>query len=397
MYQDIAHEMLLERMLSRVSEKFDKREGSVIWDTLSPTALELMAVYIELECVLNEAYGDTASREFLIRRCKERGIIPYPATNAVLKGEFTPADVDVIGKRFNIGQINYIVTEKLSDGEYQVRCETAGKLGNRQLGTMIPVEYIEGLETAELTELLIPGEDDEETEALRSRYFASFDEKAFGGNKRDYLDKTNALPGVGGVKVTRVWNSGISPSKMIPSDEVRTWYERISPELSGDPAAWLEAVYTAAEKRKLTTGGTVLLTIINSDHGVPSEMLIKTVQNTIDPTDGDGDGLAPIGHVVTVKGVQPVTVAVKSDITFEVGYSWTNLRDTVNSAIGDYFSELCAEWADMPNLTVRLSQIDSRLLSIKGIVDVTNTTLNGSRENITLGEYEIPIFGGVGE
>ncbi len=41
MYEDITYEMLLQRMLARVPAKMDKREGSVIWDTHSPAAIEL--------------------------------------------------------------------------------------------------------------------------------------------------------------------------------------------------------------------------------------------------------------------------------------------------------------------------------------------------------------------
>ncbi len=67
---------------------------------------------------------------------------------------------------------------------------------------MIPIDYIQGLKTAELTEILIPGEDEEDTEKLRQRYFDSFKDSAFGGNVRDYLNKTKSIPGVGSVKVT---------------------------------------------------------------------------------------------------------------------------------------------------------------------------------------------------
>ena len=103
---DVTYENLLERMLARVSDKFDKREGSVIFDTHSPTAIELQILYTELNTILTDAYGDTAAREFLILRCKERGITPYEATHAVLKGVFTPANIDVTGKRFNIGELH---------------------------------------------------------------------------------------------------------------------------------------------------------------------------------------------------------------------------------------------------------------------------------------------------
>lgn len=393
---DVTYNEILERMLARVSDKFDKREGAVIFDTHSPTAIELELLYVELNTILAEAYGDSASREYLVKRCKERGITPYEATYAVLKGEFTPTNIDVTGQRFNIGSTNFVVLEKIADGEYQVQCETAGIVGNQQLGTMIPIEYIEGLETAELTEILIPGEDEEDTEDLRTRYFDSFNEKAFGGNARDYLEKTNAIPGVGSTKVTRVWNSDLNPNEMIPSESVKSWYESIKGTLSGEPAEWLDTVFNAAANKKLTTGGTVLLTILNSDFGVASDTLIKTVQQTIDPDEyaGEGYGVAPIGHIVKVKSAEKNEVTVKTNITFDVGYGWSNLQSPIDEAISNYLLELRKSWADNPYLVVRISQIETRLLNIKGIVDIANTKLNGASENLTLGKYEVPMYKG---
>lgn len=393
---DVTYNEILERMLARVSDKFDKREGSVIFDTHSPTAIELQLLYIELNTILAEAYGDSASREYLIKRCKERGITPYEATNAILKGEFTPNNIDVTGQRFNIGSMNFTVIEKIADGEYQVQCETPGIVGNQQLGTMIPIEYIEGLETAELTEILIPGEDEEETEDLRTRYFDSFNEKAFGGNVRDYLEKTNAIPGVGSTKVTRVWNGNIRPAEMIPSVTVQAWYEEIKSSLSGEPAAWLETVFNATKDKKLTTGGTVLLTILNSDFGVASDTLIKTVQQTIDPDEyaGEGYGLAPIGHIVKVESAKAKNVTVKTNITFDAGYGWSNLQSTIDEVISNYMLELRKSWADNSYLVVRISQIETRLLNIKGIVDIGGTKLNGASDNLILEKFEVPMFGG---
>ena len=395
---DVTYNEILERMLNRVSDKFDKREGSVIFDTHSPTAIELQLLYIELNTLIAEAYGDSASREFLIRRCKERGITPYEATRAVLKGEFTPTDIDVTGQRFNIGSINFTVLEKIADGEYQVQCETAGIVGNQQLGTMIPIDYIQGLETAELTEILIPGEDEEETEDLRTRYFDSFKEKAFGGNVQDYLEKTNAIPGVGSTKVTSVWNADLRPAEMIPSTAVKAWYEGIIGELDREVALWLSNVYLAASEKKLTTGGTVLLTILNSDFEPASETLIKTVQQIIDPDEyaGEGNGTAPIGHIVKVESAKALNVVVKTNITFDVGYGWANLQSSINDVISNYLLELRKSWADNPYLVVRISQIESRLLGIGGIVDIGDTKINGVSGNLILGEYEVPVFGGAG-
>lgn len=397
MFENNTYEAILERMLARVSDKLDKREGAVIFDTHSPAALELQYLYIELERIIREAYGDTASRDYLILRCRERGIAPYEATNAVLKGRFTPFSVDVTGKRFNIGSTNYMVLEKISEGEYQVKCESVGAVGNQQLGTMIPIDYIDGLETAELIEVLIPGEDEEDTEELRKRYFDSFDEKAFGGNVRDYLEKTNAIPGVGSTKVTRAWNGDIRPTDMIPNEIVKEWYDGIINTLNPTVKAWLEIVYSAAAAKKLTVGGTVLLTILNSEYGIPTDELIQTVQTTIDPQQnaGEGYGIAPIGHIVTVEKAKAINIVVKTNITFDVGYGWNNLQSSINEAIQGYLLELRKTWADNPYLVVRISQIETRILSIPGIVDIGNTKINGAFDNLTLGKFEVPVFGGV--
>lgn len=394
----VTYEDILERMLARVSDKFDKREGSVIFDTHSPTALELQRVYIELNALISESYGDTASRESLILRCKERGITPDPATNAILRGVFTPSSIDVIGKRFNIGTMNYVVLREATDGKggYEVQCETPGIIGNQYSGQMIPIEYIDGLETATLTEILIPGEDEEDTEVLRDRYFASFESESFGGNHTDYINKINAIPGVGSAKVVRAWNGDISPASMIPNEAVQGWYETGLSSLPTAVQSWITAVYTAAKDLKLTTGGTVLITILNSNFDVANETLINLVKETLDPDEytGEGYGLAPIGHVVKVESAKAKPITVKTTITFDAGYSWSNLQTSIDEAIENYLLELRKTWADEDHLIVRISQIETRLLAIKGIVDINGTTINGAADNLTLGKYEVPVYEG---
>lgn len=350
MYENVTYEDILQRMLDRIPDTMDKREGSIIYDALAPAAVELQLMYIEFDIILQETFADTASREYLIRRAAERGVTPIEATNAILKGEFTPSTLDIpIGSRFSCGTLNYAVTEKIADGQYKLECETSGEEGNAQFGQMIPIEYIEGLETCYLTELLIPGEDEEATEDIRTRYFDSFDTKAFGGNKKDYIQKTNALPGVGSTKVTPVWNGG----------------------------------------------GTVLLTILNSNYDAASSTLIESVQEAIDPDEGEGIGIAPIDHIVTVNTATNVTVNVTTSLTFDEGYSFNVLKETITATISAYLKEIRSEWADYTQSVVRISQIETRLLGIKGIVDITNTKINGDANNLTLGQYEIPVMGGV--
>lgn len=398
MYENMTDDYLRERMLARVSHKLDKRPSALIYDTIESTANELAVLYIELEYLIKNSYGDTAAREFLVLLCRDRGITPQPAAHAVLKGEFTPDTIDVTGQRFNIGDMNYVATERLAPGEYQVQCETAGTVGNQYLGQMIPMNYIQGLETSELTEVLIPGEDEEETEALRRRYFDSFHEQSFGGNRADYLAKVKGIEGVGGVKVTRVWNGDIRPAEMLVDDAVRAWYESAVETAPREAAAWLTAVYTAAREKKLTAGGTVLVTVTNSDFGEASGVLVDRVQTILDPEEnaGEGYGTAPIGHIVHVKSAVPVAVEVRTTLSFEEGYGWNSLKIPIMEAVEEYLLRLRQAWADSGSLVVRISQMESRILAVKGVADIADTRLNGEAANMTLGPYEIPVMGGVG-
>ena len=132
--------------------------------------------------MINEAYADTASRYYLIKRAAERGLLPYSATKAIVKG-------GVQHERANWGEIfsggfKLHRSRKNKRTCFKLECEQEGAKPNSYLGTLIPIEYIEGLTKAEITELLIPGEDEEDTEHFRQRYFDSLDSQAFGGNQR---------------------------------------------------------------------------------------------------------------------------------------------------------------------------------------------------------------------
>lgn len=352
MYENVTYESILQRMLDRVPASMDKREGSIIYDAIAPAAVELQLMYIELDVILNEGFADTASLPYLIRRAKERGINQNPATYSVLKAVSTPSSVDIaVGSRFSLNELNYIVTEKITDGEYKVQCETIGVIGNSYFGAMIPINYIADLEHIEITELLIPGEDTEDVESLRERYFKSLDSQAFGGNIADYQEKTLSILGVGGVKVTPIWNGG----------------------------------------------GTVKLTIIDSTFSVPSDDLIEKVQNTIDPVghSGDGYGLAPIGHVVTVEGVSVASVNITMDIVYVDGWSWKESASHIKKVIDNYFLELSKEWDSNDSLIIRISQLESRILDCEGVLDVSGTTLNGTAANLLLAKNEIPTRGSI--
>lgn len=349
MYESVSYENILRRMLDKVSSDLDKREGSVIYTALAPAAAELAIMYIEIDQVLKEIFADTADREFLIRRAAERGIIPKAASYAELKARF---NMEIpIGSRFSQNLINYKAIEKLGDFEYRMRCETIGTSGNANLGRLIPIEYIKGLTFAELTELLVPGEEEEETERFRKRYFDSLKSQAYGGNIADYKEKVSAISGVGGVKVFPAWNGG----------------------------------------------GTVKLVIVDSSFHAPSLDLIESVQEQIDPiTDqGKGYGIAPIGHKVSVVGAQAEVVSITAKITYQTGYDSSKCKDFIEKTMDEYFEELNHSWQELDNIIVRISRIESRLLDVEGVLDVMDTKINGVNGNYVIPSEKIALRGDV--
>lgn len=401
MYEAQTYEAILARMLQKalsINSNLDTREGSLVWYGDAPAAVELQNLYIALETVLNETFADTASRPYLILRAAERGLSPQPASPAVLQMAITPTTLFLpLNTRFSIGELNYYVSADRGNGNYELTCETAGEAGNNYTGTVIPIEYVDGLETCKIISILVPGEDEEDTEVFRQRYLDSLNAQAFGGNRIDYIEKVNAIPGVGGVKVYRAWNSDLKPANMIPPTGTDTWISGLS-NVPEAVKTWLDTVYAAAKNNMFTVGGTVKLVIINSTFTVPSETLVDQVQTAVDPLQnaGEGVGIAPIGHVVRVEGVQEETIDLSFALYYQRDWTWDDVSGYVMDAITEYFTELAESWANQDEpLVVRISQIESRLLGITGILDIANTKINEEAANYTLELDHIPVLGSI--
>lgn len=351
MVEDVTFEEIMDRMLARVEDSFDKRPSSPIYTALALAALEIVNIYAELSDMWEEAFADTASRENLIKIALTRGISPYPATNAIVTAQAVPATADIEpGTIFTSPDMDYTVMEKLSDGIYSLKAQEAGEGGNRNRGQLVPREYIEGLESMTITEISLYGSEEEDTESLRERYMDSFEANEFGGNRNEYKNKTLKIPGVGAVKVVPAWNGG----------------------------------------------GTVKLVLQNKDFGAASPELLGTVQEFFDPNqNGMGDGAAPIGHVVTVDTAEEIQVDIRTSVTCDAGYDWEMCRISVQKVLENYFLTLRKEWSSRGEIIVRISGINTEILSVQGIVDVRGTTLNGQGENMVLDNFQIPVLGGV--
>ncbi len=323
-------------------------EGTLIDHSFRGAAAEFEQAYIELGMIDQNGYAETADREHLILRAKERGIEPFPASNAVWKAEFN-LDVE-LDTRFSAGELTYICTEKIEPKKYRLMCEQSGTKGNVKQKDLMPIEYVDGFDNGELTELLKPARDDEETEAFRARYISIVSAaQAFGGNRAQYKKMMHGTEGVGACKIYRV---------------------------------------TQDEKR-------IKIYILDNAYKTPNETLVSDVQEMVDPVgkQGEGEGEAAIFHIVDIHPCISETVNIEATITVDTGYAWGDLLSGVQEKVDGYFLELAKSWENEEYIIVRILKVNAAIASVEGVVDVQDTELNGREENLLLSPNAIPVRG----
>ena len=350
MFEDKTFENIMDELLSNVDETVDTREGSIIYDACAPIALEIEQLYADLGLVLDECFADTASYYYLIKRAAERGIFVKEGTKAQLKVSVEP-DQDINGMEFSIGEYTYTGLDGTVGGYRVIECTEAGVDGNNLSDDIIPISDATGsIEAITAVAVYVAGTNDEDEESLRKRYFDSFVNVAFGGNKAEYKTKADDFENVYGCKVYPTWNGG----------------------------------------------GTVKLKILGSGYKAASAGVISEIQQAFDPTqDGTGVGIAPIDHIVTVDTVTEVPINLNMTIAYTTGFSWADISERFATAFEDYLLESRKTWEDNANLIVRIGQIESILLDFECVDNVTSVSINGgtSAENYIVPGDSVPIGG----
>lgn len=361
------YEYILSSYLGNVRDDVDKREGSIIWDSGAPCCIEIAKAYLYLQSMILNVFAASAGSPFLEWRCEEQGIKRQPATYAKRKGVFTNGEggpfAITIGTEFSTvsetNLVNFKVIEVFTQngqtvpGSYILECTQPGEIGNEYFGEIIPVLNLTGLATATLTDILIPGENEQDLEDLRAEYFEVVRQKSFGGNIPDYREFIESLNGVGTCQVYPVWNGG----------------------------------------------GTVKIVFIDSTYSVPSSTLIETVQKAVDPHwndeyAGKGLGKAPIGHVVTVVGAQNYVTNIKATVVCETGFTLQQIKQSIIDNIESYFFRLRQNWSKSTDLneyslTIIRQRIISAILNTPGVENVTEFKLNELEKDIELTENEL--------
>lgn len=354
-------ESILARMLGRIPADVDKAEGSYIWDALAPAAYELFLSAGWAQEVLRRGFATTAFGAYLDLRCGEHGVERRPAERATGKVTFAGANGVVVPTGTRVATAADAVTSTpsvefetiasvtiggLGLVEASVRAVEAGVLGNVAAGAIaVLVEQVPGV-TGIANAAAIGGGDETESDAsLLERYLLKVRNPGTSGNRADYLQWALGTDGVGGAQVQPLWNGP----------------------------------------------GTVKVYVLNQDKRAASAAIVAAVQEAIAPgAAGTGAGKAPIGAnvVVTAPTELPIVISVK--LTLRVGWTLAQAVSGIQAIMTDYLKSLA--FADA---VVRYSKVNSLLLDVPAIEDLSNLTMNGGTSNVTVGIGQVAVPGAV--
>lgn len=368
-FSDRTYANILAEMLDLIPAMYDKRDTSPIPTALGPAAYIIEGMYVILDQMQSQAYVGTATGSDLDLAAALGGLTRRAATPAVRLGEFNTAVT--LGDRFSTmngaDSINFVVTEATDDTtKWWLTAETAGTIGNQYTGPILPITAISGLTTAELTDIIVDGSDEETDDELRARLTLALQEKPFAGNIASYRKMLLELEEVGGVPL----------------------------KLSG---VQVYPVWDGA--------GTVKCSVIGSDYLPISNELLGLLQTAVDPTvnSGEGIGMAPIGAQVTMATPSSVTVNIAATLSLS-GTTIESVQTLINTAIGKYLTEIRTEWGtpDAGNnysSTVFLARVIAAILTVSGVTNVSSVTINGSAADLVLTEtastQQVPVLGTV--
>lgn len=353
MYEDRTFENILAEMLDLVPADLDRREGSVIYDALAPPARKFAEAYAAMATANLQEHAQTASGDALRARGTDFGVDPKPATPAVREGFFfdssgAPFDVP-IGSRFGSGGLVYDVTEQIAAGDYRLTCETAGAAGNVPVGSLQPIDYVNGLATATLGAVLIPGTDDESDDAYRARLYAHVRTPPTSGNRAAYRAWALEVAGVGDAYVVPTWDGP----------------------------------------------NTVKVSLLGTDKRPAAAGVVAAVKAYIDPDtglgEGMGEGVAPAGAVVTVVAAPAVTVNVVAVVVLTGSRTLSQVQADFETAFREYLASIA--YKNDPG--VKVARVGSVLLDMPGVEDYSDLTLNGGTGNVTVPAGSVAVKGSV--
>ncbi len=342
---------ILQNMLNGVTDRFDKREGSFIYDALAPVAEQLSSIEDEIGSVKDKFRTTNLTGQELTQRVKDiTGIDRKAATKATGAVTLIGTGSISIGDLFETSDgTQFIATEYkniVSTGTVIMEAVVAGAGGNVPAETisLFPIT-IPGF-TAVINPNPTTGGFDEESDVdLIQRYYERLQTPATSGNKAQYKIWAKEVQGVGDAKVFPLWDGA----------------------------------------------NTVKVVIIDSNREPAEAELVEEIQNYIDPgIEGLGEGVAPLGAYCTVVSAIGKVVDIEVEIIVEPGYTVEEVQPLIEAGLTNFLRSIAIK-ADI----VSYALIGANIINTQGVMDYNSLLVNGASSNILLDAEETPVLGTV--
>lgn len=140
-------------------------------------------------------------------------------------------------------------------------------------------------------------------------------------------------------------------------------------------------------------GGTVKLSIVDSDFNTCSAEFLAQVKEYFDPETytGLGNGQAPIDHRVTIVTPTEVSINVSINVMLDSGVTIETVQSAIESEITEYLVTAREAWGNENNyqeymVKIFMAKIISAALSVNGVINVSSILINGTAADLTLTE-----------
>lgn len=305
-----------------------------------------------------------------------------------------------------------------------------GAAGNVASGAVnLLLSPIAGIASVTNSAAITGGADIENDDAYRDRLRLSWSSAQGSGSVADYERWCLGYPGIGFVRVTPIWNgpgtvrvvvtdvenNPVSTTVLNNLQEILDPYAAetaVDGTQTGLPstAATLTVDSTTgfATSGKAYVGDSLIsysgisATTFTGVAGLPSSVS----DNTVVVQHETGQGLAPIGAIVSVRTAQTVTLNIAAEVTLSEGYSLDGESGTVavlpeiEETLTNFVNNLPPGGEAPPGVNdgsgyVLLNRIASLILRTPGVYDITlaNLDLDGTNADFVVGALEVPEIG----
>lgn len=340
----------------------DTTEGGAYFDLTQPAALEAERLWDFLGTeVVAAMFAQSAWGTYLDQHAEQLGLVRKEPAAATGQVTFTGTNGTLIATGTQVAQettdpdedpITFLTTDSgtITGGEVTlpVRAEVTGPESNLAIGQIsLLLTGVDGVLTLTNAAPTSGGADEEDDEALSARVLLEWRSPGAAGNVSDYERWALGFEGVGAVTVTPEWDGPLS----------------------------------------------VHVVVTDPDRNAVSSEVLAALQAYLDPGDGTKLGKAPVGAVVTVETVTPITVPVAANVHLTSGYSLAGTGGTI--AVGAAIVTSIMEYINGlgPGEDVIRAKVESLFFRVAGVEDVTDLTLNGLASNFTILDTQVAATG----